>query len=109
MAVIVTGATGFIGRHLLKSLVIQGEEVRCLSRRPGPIDSPAGARFHIADFRRADLGVRDSVFDGVDTVYHLAGATRAISARGFVEAHVGATSRLLDRVLRGASRGAPPR
>jgi nucleoside-diphosphate-sugar epimerase len=106
MAVILTGATGFIGNHLLEALASTGEEVRCLVRRPGPVNSPAGSRFHMADFRQPDLGVADSVFDGVDTIYHLAGATRAVSAAGFNEANVSITERILDRVAR---RDASPR
>lgn len=100
MAVILTGATGFIGSHLLEALASTGEEVRCLVRRPGPANSPVGSRFHHADFRQPDLGVADSVFDGVDTVYHLAGATRAVSAAAFQEANVAITQRLIDRVSR---------
>ena len=33
MKILVTGATGFIGEHLIKCLVEQGEHVRCLVRR----------------------------------------------------------------------------
>lgn len=109
MAVIVTGATGFIGSNLVEALASAGEEVRCLARRPGAIESPAGSRFHHADFRRPDLGVPDSVFAGVDTVYHLAGATRAVSAAGFHEANVAITTRLLARVAGVERTGAPPR
>ena len=107
MTVIVTGATGFIGSHLVEALVEAGDEVRCLVRRPGPVDSPAAARFHHTDFARTDLGLADSVFDGVDSVYHVAGATRAVSAAEFHEANVAITTRLLDRVAQG--QGTPPR
>jgi nucleoside-diphosphate-sugar epimerase len=106
MAVIVTGATGFIGSHLVDALVEAGEEVRCLVRSPGPVDSPRAARYHVANFCRADLGVADSVFDGVDVVYHLAGATRATSEAAFREANVEITKRLIDRAGRA---GSPPR
>jgi nucleoside-diphosphate-sugar epimerase len=106
MTVIVTGAAGFIGGRLVGALASAGEEVRCLVRRPGAIESPAGSRFHLADFRRADLGVADSVFENVDTIYHVAGATRAVSAAAFHEANVAITERLLARASR---RGAAPR
>jgi nucleoside-diphosphate-sugar epimerase len=104
MPVIVTGATGFIGGRLVGALASAGEEVRCLVRRPGAIESPAGSRFHVADFRRADLGVADSVFENVDTIYHVAGATRAVSAAAFHEANVAITERLLARASRNGAR-----
>jgi nucleoside-diphosphate-sugar epimerase len=104
MPVIVTGATGFIGGRLVEALASAGEEVRCLVRRPGPIVSPVGSRFQIADIRRADLGVADSVLENVDTVYHVAGATRAVSAAAFHEANVGITERLLARASRNGAR-----
>ncbi len=34
MKTLVTGATGFIGTHLIKALVNEGRDVRCLTRTP---------------------------------------------------------------------------
>jgi len=109
MAVLVTGANGFIGSHLVDALVGAGEEVRCLVRRPVVGEPAAGSRFYVADFTRADLGVADSVLESVDTVYHVAGATRAVSVAAFQEANVALTERLLDRVNRARQAGLPPR
>ncbi len=81
--VLVTGATGFIGRHLVRRLVERGDQVRCLVRNPDrlramPIDSPLPSD---VEYVRGDVTVRDSLEEavsGVETVYHLAGATLAI-------------------------------
>src|SRR5258708_5445208 len=104
MAVIVTGATGFIGSHLAQALAAAGEEVRCLVRRPGPVSSPAGSRFYLADFSVSDLAVPNSVCESVDTIYHVAGATRAVSTSAFHEANVAITQRLLARAAQGGAR-----
>src|SRR5258708_19442557 len=104
MAVIVTGATGFIGSHLAQALAAAGEEVRCLVRRPGPVSSPAGSRFYLADFSVSDLAVPNSVCESVDTIYHVAGATRAVSTSAFHEANVAITERLLARATQGGAR-----
>lgn len=93
-----TGATGFIGRHLADGLAAAGHQVRCLARKPGSVETSSSVRFHHADFSRPDLGVKDDVFDDVEMVYHLAGATRAATKAGFHEANVGITERLLDRI-----------
>lgn len=46
--VLLTGATGFIGRHCLSSLLANGYEVHAVSCRPRPED-PSGVRWHQAD------------------------------------------------------------
>jgi dihydroflavonol-4-reductase len=107
MTAIVTGATGFIGGHLVRSLAESGEEVRALVRRPGQIGTAPAVRFHHTDFSASSLGLPDDVFAGVDVVYHLAGATRASSDAAFREANVAITTRLLDRVIRAS--GSHPR
>ncbi len=69
MNCLVTGATGFIGKHLSAALLKQGHFVRGLVRpRPiqqGPIDLRFG---DITDAR--SLG---SMFEGIDIVFHCAG------------------------------------
>ncbi|MGH6925079.1 MAG: NAD-dependent epimerase/dehydratase family protein [Propylenella sp.] len=66
--VLVTGGSGFIGRHLVGALLSQGDEVRVLdvadAQRPG-IDFVRGS----VD----DLGAVEQALDGVDCLYHLAG------------------------------------
>jgi nucleoside-diphosphate-sugar epimerase len=97
MTAIVTGAKGFIATHLIDALAKTGEEVRCLSRGKPSADSRPTVSFHQVDFEHAGLGLGDDVFRGVDTVFHLAGATRAVSAADFTKANVTVTERLMDR------------
>ena len=66
--VLVTGATGFIGRHLVPSLVQEGHVVDVVMR-PGaaPLSDTGGGRTF------SDLALEASELDGVQTVFHLAG------------------------------------
>lgn len=71
--VLVTGATGKIGRRLVETLVAQGARVSVLTRNPGA----AADLWPLAsiDYRRADLIDTDSldaVLNGIATVFHLA-------------------------------------
>ncbi len=66
---LVTGAGGFVGRHLVAYLLGQGGDVRAVSR--GGCEADTGVRSVAADV--CDRGaLRALLADGVDTVYHLA-------------------------------------
>jgi nucleoside-diphosphate-sugar epimerase len=98
MTAIVTGATGFIGRHLVQALATEGE-VRCLTRGRPDADARASVSMHHVDYSRTDLGLSDDVLRDATEVYHLAGATEATSAASFRSANVEVTERLLGRLL----------
>lgn len=66
--VLVTGATGFIGKRLVKSLLKEGYRVRCLVRKP-EIVLPSGAAAVKGDLLEP-LGL-DAAFNGIDTTYYL--------------------------------------
>ena len=72
MKVLVTGGTGFIGTHLVKKLVEQGNEVRCLVRENSKTNflKSLGVELVVGDTRNESS--LKNVADGVDVVYHLA-------------------------------------
>ena len=72
---LVTGATGFIGRHLVARLVELGWEVRCLTRPSSPTESlrELPVQFCSAVLESGE-GLAAAV-DGCDYVFHLAGIT----------------------------------
>jgi UDP-glucose 4-epimerase len=66
MKVLVTGATGFIGKKLICELRNQGKKIRILSRRPDPdIESV------VCDLYSNKIP--NDALIGVDTIFHLAG------------------------------------
>jgi dihydroflavonol-4-reductase len=97
-SILLTGATGFVGSHLARSLLASSVTTRLLMRHRktggstgcfpestpislfhGPGDTPA--------MRRA--------LQGIDTVIHCAGATRALRRRDFYRINTGLTQQLL--------------
>jgi uncharacterized protein YbjT (DUF2867 family) len=101
---LLTGATGTVGRALLRRLLTDGRSVRCLVRDPRRL-GPERVRVQIA---LGDLGDPDSfrhALRDVDTVIHLASVIRDQRA-GSIEELVGfATVRLLEAAEEaGASR-----
>ena len=79
--VLVTGGSGFLGRHLATQGVTAGAEVHCLGRTPGP----DGSFFH-----RADLSDRDAVRAAVaeiapTTIIHCASPGVAFGTADYLE------------------------
>ena len=95
MKALITGATGFIGSHLVEALVQRGVRVRCLVRPTSHLTWVKGLPVEIiyGDCREKDSlgpGVKD-----VDLVFHLAGATRAIDAKTYFAVNALGTENLV--------------
>ena len=75
MAVLVTGAGGFVGGHVVDLLVERGEPVRILARPGKDVTrlAQAGVEMHRGDL--ADRTSLEAALDGVDRVLHCAART----------------------------------
>src|SRR5690349_16496593 len=92
---LVTGGTGFIGRHLLEriSTISSMAPVRALVRR-SPRGLPSGVREFEGDLLTG-AGL-DEALTGVDTVIHLSGVTKALHAREYYVGNAAATRKLAE-------------
>ena len=95
-SVLVTGGTGFIGRHTVDALVAAGHRVRCLCRSDEPALTQAGA-----EVVRGDVLIKDSVaraLDGIELVVHGAGlVSRAAEDTGLMmKLHVTGTRHVVE-------------
>jgi len=75
--VAVTGATGFVGSHLLAALACHGWKLRLLVRRWSPLPSLAGVDAEIVWGDLADEPALRRLVAGVDAVVHAAGLIKA--------------------------------
>jgi UDP-glucose 4-epimerase len=98
--VLVTGASGFIGRHLLDSLRSEGTPVRTVGRRPAP-NVPKALQDHVVADVRHDFVAGA---DGCDSIVHLAGLSDASASFenpvDFTQTNVIGTIRALEAARR---------
>lgn len=71
--VLVTGATGFLGRHLVKDLIEKGVEVSILARKTSDLSFLPKGRFKIHFGDITDRLALLQACENKDIVYHLAG------------------------------------
>lgn len=91
---LLTGATGSVGRALLRRLTVSGEPVRCLVRDPRGL-GPDRVRVQIALGDLADPPSFRNAMRGVRTVVHLAAAIRDQPAGSIEELNGIATWRMV--------------
>jgi len=80
----VTGATGFVGRHLTARLEAAGHEVVALSRRTG------------FDLVSPDVPALERALAGCDAVVHCAGINRELGGQTYDAVHVRGTRALVE-------------
>lgn len=94
---LVTGGTGFLGAHLVRSLMAQGDSVRVLTRShpKGRTLTEQGVEVVIGDI--TDRAALKLAIEGVDVVYHLAGKlyVQGVPEREYESAHVEGTRAVL--------------
>jgi nucleoside-diphosphate-sugar epimerase len=103
----VTGATGFIGRHLVRALRRDGANVKALTRQtPAVVDDDLpGTLTWVQGALDNGASLRDLVRE-CDGVIHLAGAIKALNRDEFFEQNVSGTRRLAEAA---AEQPEPPR
>ena len=73
MTILVTGATGRVGRHVVDQLIQRGAKVRVLTRDPSKASFPAGVEVAQGDL--LDLDALRAAFTGVSSLFLLNAVT----------------------------------
>jgi uncharacterized protein YbjT (DUF2867 family) len=88
MRILLTGASGFIGKHLLHALLAEGHHVVCAVRKPRPSNDPRLSYLH-ADFTQdTDKSAWLARLSHVDAVINAVGIFRETGAQTFDRLHV---------------------
>jgi nucleoside-diphosphate-sugar epimerase len=96
---LVTGATGFIGKHLVKTLVKQDRDVRCLVRKTSDTRylEDLGVELFYGDL--LDKNSLHGIAKNVNIVYHLAGEIYSKRCRDFYRVNFEGTKNLVEVCL----------
>ena len=88
---LVTGASGFIGRHLVRRLIERGDRVSCLVRATSRIDEIRSSGAHLIVGDATDrAGVERALAESqAVVVFHLAGLLRAVRTADFARVNAG--------------------
>lgn len=96
----ITGATGFLGRHVVRELAAAGWRVRILARRDPihPLWRDIEPEVVIGDL--ADDAALDRLCDGADLVVHIAGLIKAHDRSAFFKVNEAGSRRLARRTTK---------
>ena len=97
---LVTGGSGFIGRHVVAELVRTGWQVRCLVRHTSQVDHLIHPRVELRQGSLHSPGDLSNAVHDVDAVFHLAGLANAVSTRQLFETNATACGVLADACCR---------
>jgi len=103
-SVLVTGATGFVGSHLIEALTARGLNVRALVRPTSDISLLERLGVERVVGSLSDAAALDRAVDGVGTVFHLAAAIKASGPADYERSNRTGTDALVKAMLATSNR-----
>ena len=94
--ILVTGATGFVGGHLVKRLRQDGLKVRAVVRTPAKAQALTDLGVEVVPGDIADVASLDAAVKGCEKVIHLVGIIQEGRGYTFRSVHVDGTRNVLD-------------
>jgi NADH dehydrogenase len=101
MPVVVTGASGLVGRHAVKAFLTVSPQVRAYVRRPEAAEElrKLGAKVAVGDI--TDVDQLSTVMSGAHTVCHLVGGLEQKDVEAYLQSNLGSANAVVE-----AARGA---
>lgn len=94
--VLVTGATGFVGSHLVKRMRLEGQKVRAVVRTPAKAQALKDLGVEVVPGDIDDRASLEAAAQGCDRVIHLVGIIQEGRGFTFRSVHVEGTRNVLD-------------
>lgn len=99
MLALVTGGQGFIGSHLCERLVQEGHRVRVLARPSSDLTNLEGLTAEVVHGDLTGDGPLGQAVEGVDWVFHLAGALKGFRQEDLLRVNRDGTRRLTEACI----------
>lgn len=104
MRSLLTGATGFVGRHLVTALLRRGNSITALVRSPPKAQEIADAGVRLIQGDLDDQRAMAQACEGQDVVYHVAGLVAARNEAEFLQVNRDGTRALVEAASRAAAK-----
>jgi len=93
---VVTGASGFVGSHLVDLLLEKNFNVKCIVRKTSNLKwlKDKNVEIHICELTDVD-GLK-RIFNGADYIFHVAGVVKAKNPQGYFDGNVKTTKAMLE-------------
>ncbi len=96
---LITGASGFVGSHLVDLLIEKGFVVRCIVRNTSNLQWLKDKKIELFDCGLNDVDALKVALQNVSYVYHIAGVVKAKNLENFIVGNVTLTKNILDACL----------
>ncbi|MEY4926616.1 MAG: hypothetical protein RI894_1052 [Bacteroidota bacterium] len=94
--VIVTGANGFVGSHLVDRLLQRGYSVRCIVRKSSNLQWLTGKSVDFVYAGLDDVRTLQTAFAQAELIFHIAGVVKSSNYDGFIAGNVTTTQCVLQ-------------
>lgn len=96
---VVTGASGFVGSHLVDRLIKEGHHVKCILRKSSSRKWLDGKPVEIIDSGLFDRDKLKTILKDADYLFHVAGVVKAKHYQDYLNGNVETTRALLETVV----------
>jgi dihydroflavonol-4-reductase len=97
--ILVTGANGFLGAALVRSLAARGHRATCLLRPGSDVSGLAGVEYARVEGDMVHASGLVRAVEGQDVVFHLAGVRRAATREDFMRVNAEGTRHLCEALV----------
>ncbi|UCF87192.1 MAG: NAD(P)-dependent oxidoreductase [Nitrospiraceae bacterium] len=98
MKVLITGASGFIGSHLVERLLVNGFEITCLTRNASRPEWLEGLDISLIQGDCSDREFLYKSVRGYDYIFHLAGITKTNQRNDYYDVNTAGTENIISAV-----------